>query len=110
MKSRRGLAKLMGALIPVVLSLNPGVARAEFPSLERSIQLAREKALTVVDAQAELGVAQAQLAGARVSFLGNPYTEVQVDRGTVNPVVQALAYTYFPMDIGGQRGARIEEA
>ena len=67
----------------------------------------------VADAQGELGVARAQMAGARASALGNPYVDVQVDKGlNMTPVsqLQALAYAYFPFDLGGQRGARITEA
>jgi cobalt-zinc-cadmium efflux system outer membrane protein len=88
-------------------------ARAEFPTLERAIQLARARALVVSDAQGELGVAQAQLTGARVSALGNPWVEVQVDQGisrTTSEELSAIAYAYFPVDLTGQRGARIDEA
>jgi RNA polymerase sigma-70 factor (ECF subfamily) len=46
------------------------------------------------------------MAGARVSSIGNPYVEVQVDKGlnrTPELQVQALAFAYFPVDIAGQR-------
>lgn len=92
-------------------------ARAEFPTLPRAIESARSRAIVVADAEAELGVANAQMAGARVSSFGNPYTEVQVDRGWTQPnpgdrtgIVQAMSFTYFPIDYAGQRGKRIEEA
>src|SRR6185503_17279057 len=72
------------------------------------------------EAEGELGVAKAQMAGAKVSSLGNPYTEIQVDRpwtdglgpsgATVGREVQAMSWTYFPVDFAGQRGKRIEEA
>lgn len=94
----------------------PTAARAEFPTLEVAIQKAREHALIVAEAQGELGVANAQLVGAKVSSLANPYSEIQVDRpfsdGPRNapPQVQALSFTYFPLDIAGQRGKRIAEA
>lgn len=102
------------------LLLAPRAARAEFPTLEVAIKRAREHALVVVEAEGELGVANAQLAGARVSALGNPYTEIQVDRPMTNGVgsagetvgreVQAMSWTYFPVDIAGQRGKRVDEA
>jgi cobalt-zinc-cadmium efflux system outer membrane protein len=85
----------------------------EFPTLERTIVLARSHALTVNDAEAELGVARAQMTGAKVSVFGNPYVEVQVDQGVPRSESQqlsAIAYAYFPVDVGGQRGARIDEA
>jgi cobalt-zinc-cadmium efflux system outer membrane protein len=87
--------------------------RAEFPTLERAIEMARARAIVVADAQGELGVARAQMAGARASALGNPYVDIQIDKGlnqTPELQVQALAYAYFPVDLTGQRGARIEEA
>lgn len=85
----------------------------EFPTLERTIVLARSHALTVNDAEADLGVARAQMTGAKVSVFGNPYVEVQVDQGVPRSESQqlsAIAYAYFPVDVGGQRGARIDEA
>ena len=92
-------------------------ARAEFPTLPRAIEAARSRAIVVAEAEAELGVANAQMAGARVSSFGNPYTEIQVDRGWNQPnagdrtgLVQAMSFTYFPIDWAGQRGKRIEEA
>jgi cobalt-zinc-cadmium efflux system outer membrane protein len=91
--------------------VTPMPARAELPSLQRIIDLARARAIVVHDARAELGVAEATLAGARVSFLGNPYSDIQIDRGIGNAEsLQALTYTYFPVDLAGQRGRRMEEA
>lgn len=104
---------LLGAVIAITAA--PRAAHAEFPTLERAIQMARARAVVVVDAEGELGVADAQMAGARVSILGNPYTDVQIDRPFTNIDVagrnlQALTFTYFPLDIAGQRGKRIDEA
>ena len=94
-----------------VLSLAPRAAHAELPTLERTVQLARARALAVLDAEGELGVAGAQMAGARQSAIGNPYADIQVDQGLKDgQQLQALAYGYIPVDVAGQRGARIEEA
>ncbi len=94
-----------------------GPAHAEFPTLERSIQLAKEHAVIVAEATGEVGVARAQMAGAKQSILGNPSLDVQIDQGIggqqspgSTQQLQALGYMYFPLDIGGQRGARVEEA
>ncbi len=107
--SRRIASCLVGGALMLVA---PRV-RAEFPTLEVAIQRARTQALVVADAEGELGVARGQLAGARASVVGNPYTEVQIDRPLSNSTgqsLQALTFTYFPIDIAGQRGKRIEEA
>jgi outer membrane protein TolC len=110
-KDRFAAAVLAGAMAFIV----PGAARAEFPTLEVAIQRARAHALVVADAEGDLGAARGQMAGARVSALGNPYSEIQVDRPWTNHDaagrnVQAMTFTYFPVDIAGQRGKRIEEA
>ena len=109
--------KLRPLLLATAVGLTAPLAhaqpRAEFPTLDRAIQLARARALVVNDAQGELGVARAQMTGARASSFGNPYVDIQLEQGlSRNPTqeLQAIAYAYFPVDIGGQRGARIDEA
>ena len=93
------------------LTLSTRVSHAEFPSLAHAIKLASERAIVVADAQAELGAAYARGVGARVSAVGNPSSDIQVDRGvTESTTIQALSYTYVPVDIAGQRGTRIHEA
>lgn len=107
--SLRSACTALAAAAACLLSL-PRDARAEWPSLDRSMSLAKARAIEVVEAQGDIKNAQGGLTGAKVPFLGNPYLELQVDRGTVNKNVQALGFLYFPMDVLGQRGARIEEA
>lgn len=105
--------RVAAAAVAIAACLAPQTARAEFPSLERAIELAKTRSLVVSEAEAELGVANAQMTGARVSALGNPYTELQIDRpaqsGT-NQELQIMTFNYFPLDIAGQRGKRVEEA
>jgi cobalt-zinc-cadmium efflux system outer membrane protein len=110
-------ATLVGLAAPLLLVASERPVRAqptaEFPTLERAIQLARSRSLVVNDAQGELGVAHAQMAGARTSVFGNPSIDLQVEQGLgKNPTqeLQAIAYAYFPVDLTGQRGARIDEA
>jgi len=114
MSSRRSVvSKVAATLALVALGLASRPARAEFPTLERSIQLARARAIVVADAHADLGVAHAQMAGARQSAFGNPYVDFQMEKGlnrTPELQLQAIGYAYFPVDITGQRGARIDEA
>src|SRR5690349_453036 len=102
----RALTKLAALLSAAAILTQARVAHAELLTLERAIQLARARAIAVAEAEAEVGVANAQMAGARASALGNPYTDVQVDRAwdTIPGTVQALTYTYFPLDVAGQRG------
>ena len=98
-------------LVLASLLLWASVSQAEFPSLEQAIKLASERAIVVADAQAELGAAYAHRVGARVSAIGNPSSDIQVDRGvSESTTIQALSYTYVPIDIAGQRGTRIKEA
>jgi cobalt-zinc-cadmium efflux system outer membrane protein len=111
------LATLLGLAAPLAIAAaeRPAEAQlpAELPTLDRAIQLARARAIVVNDAQGELGVAHAQMAGARASSFGNPYVDVQLEQGlSKNPSqeLQAIAYAYFPVDLSGQRGARIDEA
>lgn len=101
----------VSVLASVALTATAQTASAEFPTLERSIQLARARAIVVAEAEAEVGVARAQMAGARQSIFGNPYVDLQIDKGiNANQSLQVLGYAYFPVDITGQRGARIDEA
>lgn len=109
----RASRRIASCLITGALTLAAPHARAELPTLEVAIQRARAQALVVADAEGELGVARGQLAGARASALGNPYTDVQIDRPLGNATgqsLQALTFTYFPVDIAGQRGKRVDEA
>lgn len=105
---------MASALLVAALGLGSRDARADqLPNLHRTIELARARAIVVAEARAELGVAQAQVIGARVSSIGNPYSDIQIDHGfggTGANTLQALSYNYLPVDIAGQRGKRIEEA
>ena len=48
--------------------------------------------------------------GARLPAVGNPYLDLQIDRGSTTKDVQALGYLYVPIEINGARGARVEES
>lgn len=99
-------------LISLVVSctLTSATAHAAWPTLEVSVAEAQRRSEPVVRAEAEVGVARAGQLGAKVSKFGNPYLDLQVDRGSTTKDVQALAYLYTPMEIFGQRGARMDEA
>ncbi|WP_170319810.1 TolC family protein [Polyangium spumosum] len=83
-----------------------------FPSLQRAMELARERAPGVVSARGNVGVAQSSYAGARLAPVDNPYLEVFVDRGLqgVTKDAQIQANLWVPLELSGQRSRRIDEA
>lgn len=85
-------------------------ATAAWPSLEEALKLAQKRAVPSVTAKAQIGIADATMSSARAPFIGNPYLDMQFDRGSTTKDVQAMGYLYLPVDVFGQRGARIDEA
>ncbi|UQA58797.1 TolC family protein [Polyangium aurulentum] len=83
-----------------------------FPSLERAMELARERAPSVVSARAGVGVARASHRGARLAPIDNPYLEVFVDRGLQRATkdVTVQANLWLPIEMSGQRARRLDEA
>ncbi len=100
----------MALALSLVALLFPRAAHAEWPSLDSAVRLSRTRALAALEAEAEVAQANGALTGAKVSVFGNPYLEMQFDRGTLNPQLQALGFLYFPVELLGQRGARVDEA
>src|SRR5689334_12942331 len=77
-----------------------GARAGELPPLNAVVALARERAVSVVEAQREVAVANAGYAGARLSPLTNPYAEVFADRrlnGTGDVAVQGSVW--FPVEV-----------
>jgi cobalt-zinc-cadmium efflux system outer membrane protein len=109
---------LGASLLTAFLTTSVAASAGEFPTLDVALKRAKAHAIVVAEAQGELNVAHAQRTGAGLSSLGNPYTDLQIDHpvtnGTSNALssqsLQVLTYTYLPIDLGGQRGKRIEEA
>ena len=95
----------------VALSLfaSSNVARAEWPALGEIYLKARQHAVEVTDAAGTLGVARASMQGARVSTFGNPYLQVIADRGKHTQDIRFEGQFFLPIDVAGQRGARIRE-
>jgi cobalt-zinc-cadmium efflux system outer membrane protein len=71
---------------------------------------ARENAPAVVEASGSIATARAHGVGASVSSFGNPYLEVVADHGQYTKDVQVLGQLFLPVDMHGQRSARIGEA
>src|SRR5512145_172157 len=86
--------------------------QGDSPTLERILQLARERAPEIVAARAEVEESRAASVGARVSPLLNPYLEVIAERGSRNVThdVYVTAQLHTPVEVAGQRGRRIAAA
>lgn len=81
-------------------------------TLEEVLRLAKNRAPEMQAARAELTASRAALPGARAPSVLNPYVEVIAERGgrSVTRDVYVTAQLHTPIEIGGQRGRRIEEA
>ncbi len=104
------LSSSLAACVVSALTLLSSTAQAAWPTLESSVAEAQRRSEGVVRASSEVEVAKAGQLGARVSKFGNPYLDFQVDRGSTTKDLQVLAYLYTPIEIFGQRGARVDEA
>lgn len=100
---------IAAALILFGLSLLAKGSRAEFFSLDEAIRRARVRAPSAVDARGSRESAEASGEGARVSILGNPALEVTGEHGKYTKDVNIISSLFLPVDVGGQRGARIAE-
>jgi cobalt-zinc-cadmium efflux system outer membrane protein len=98
----------------------PGAARAiepdhvtttSLPDLRQVVQLAKERAPSIVSARGEVDVARGGYAGARLFPVTNPTLELFADRGTlgVTKDVTIQANLWIPVEVSGQRGARVAE-
>ena len=98
-------------------TLSGGPARADsaWPSLEDALLRAQRQAPEVLQARGELGRANAMQVGARMSSWGNPYLEIVADRALERTAVerergvQVQGMLFWPVEIGGQRSARLDE-
>lgn len=107
---RRGLRRLLVTATVLAVSLFNLDVHA-LPPLETVVREAQGRSETVLRASAEVGIAKGEQRGASVSVFGNPYLDLQVDRGSTSTKdVQALGFLYTPVDLFGQRGARVDEA
>jgi cobalt-zinc-cadmium efflux system outer membrane protein len=102
------------AALAFVLVLTPASpARAAWPTLEEVWRASRERAPESVRAQSETVLARSEGVGARMSAFDNPTLLVTADHGIgPTPVgasagVQAAGAIGVPIEIAGQRGARM---
>ena len=87
-------------------------AEIDFPSLMGAVEAARQRGPAVVVSRGALGVARATRVGASLRSVGNPYTEIVVNQGTMNVTrdVSFSATLWLPVEVWGQRRSRIAEA
>jgi outer membrane protein, heavy metal efflux system len=97
-------------VVCVLLARHHGNAYAAFPTLEESIARGRANALVVVEARGQVAIATSTMVGARIAPLSNPYLEVQADRGRFSEDVAINGMLFLPIELHGQRGARIDES
>jgi cobalt-zinc-cadmium efflux system outer membrane protein len=107
----------MRKVVALLFTLIPSTAAADWPTLGTVIERARARSLAAVDAETQVRIAQAFREGATVSWLTNPYVEFQAyspgTGGAMGGVQRELSFQSFamiPIEINGQRPARIREA
>lgn len=87
-------------------------AFAAYPRLEEAVARAKVSSLTVIEAAGQVGVARATMASARLAPVGNPYLEATAGYKSFNLTTDGPVgvTTFFPVELHGQRGSRMEEA
>lgn len=101
----------VGASIAHAAPPEPAAPPPQAPTLARVIALARERSPGVAAAREDVALGRAELVGARLPPVGNPYLEVTVDRGGsgVTRDLGVRGALVLPVEIAGQRGLRIAE-
>ncbi len=94
----------------IIAALASSTAHASWPTLDDVARIAQARAPALAEARGQLAAANASVFGARVSPVQNPYVEVFTDAGKFTKDVQVQANVWVPIEITGQRGARINEA
>jgi cobalt-zinc-cadmium efflux system outer membrane protein len=84
-------------------------ARAQTVGLPEALRLAQQHAPSVIEARGGVAVAESNRARARLVPVDNPYVEVQADRGNQTQDVAVTSFLMVPVELSGQRGARLAE-
>ncbi len=85
-------------------------ASAEWPPLPRVVELTKDRAPATKEANAQVNVAQSYQTWARLPWLTNPYVEIQATKGPSTKDVAFYSFMMIPIEVNGQRGARMDEA
>jgi outer membrane protein TolC len=88
---------------------SPRPARAGYLTLDQAVRLARTHAPSALDATGAVAAARASGAGAKVPIVRNPSIEVTGEASHVTKDVNVISFLYLPVEVSGQRGARIAE-
>lgn len=106
----RFLSVVVVGSLSIVVAAPTGPARADhLASLDEAIKRARKHAPLSVEAEGQVAVARTSQLGARVLPLGNPQIEVIAGRQRFAEF-EFDAKLYLPVEVSGQRGARIAES
>jgi outer membrane protein, heavy metal efflux system len=85
-----------------------------WPSMREVWDRSRAHAPAAIQSGGAVSVARSTQIGARMSAFGNPYLEVTADRSlsrsTASGDVEMLGQLFLPIEVAGQRGARIRES
>jgi cobalt-zinc-cadmium efflux system outer membrane protein len=107
---RRAVAALLALVTSPIVALAPASAAAAPLTLPEVVERVKTKGPAALVASADVQVASATRAAAPLPVMLNPTLEVLVDRGKYTKDVQVVAQLYVPLEVSGQRSARIGEA
>jgi cobalt-zinc-cadmium efflux system outer membrane protein len=108
-----GFPRWARGALAFALALAPARTVRAWPTLDEVWRASRERAPESVRAQSETAVARSAAVGARMSSLDNPSLVVRADHGVgptpagASPGLQAAGEIGLPIEIAGQRGARM---
>jgi outer membrane protein, heavy metal efflux system len=92
-------------------SFEKEAGRTEIPPLPAVLALVRARAPEVLVGEAQVTTARSALVGARLPPVGNPYVEfVTKSRPDSLSNLDVDGQLWLPLEVAGQRGARVEEA
>lgn len=98
------------ALLAVAAFLAPAIARAEFPTLQQTIERARARGPASLMAAADIRIAGATRYAAGLAPLTNPYLEIFVDRSRVTSGLATVqANLWLPIELAGNASKRVAE-
>ncbi len=107
-RRRRWIATLLAAA--ALTAGHVTGAEERLPALEQIVREARAHAPGLASARGALGVARAAGIGAKASSVLNPSLELRIEHGRPPGASTLGGVLTLPVEIAGQRGARIDEA
>lgn len=105
----RLLPHLVAIPVTLVACLLAADATAKEWTLERVVERARARSPEVVEARGALRSADALGRSATLPIVGNPFVEAAFETSRITAGASIATRMYVPIEVGGQRGARIAE-